>query len=336
MVALSVLDQSPMRTGGSAEDAIRETVQLAEAADRLGYRRYWVAEHHNSDWVASAAPEILVGQIAARTHRIRVGSGGVMLQHYSPLKVAETFHVLEALYPGRIDLGIGRATGGDLRTTHALAHYPERLGLEQFPQLAVELAGFLYDDLPSDHPYHGIRATPAVAGTPELWMLGSSEAGATLAARLGWPFSFAHFIRPKGCEDVIRTYRREFRPSSVLAEPRANLAVAVVCAESDEEAERLSWSGWGLRMSANRPGAGAVPSPEGAMSFPYSALERIYLDTIRTRSIYGDPAQVQRRLLEIGEQYDAEELMLVTITYDFAARIRSYELLAEAFSLVPG
>jgi len=332
MVTLSVLDQSPIRRGGSAADAIRETLQLAEAADHLGYRRYWLAEHHNSGALASASPELLIAQVAARTHQIRVGSGGVMLSHYSPLKVAETFHMLEALYPGRIDLGIGRAPGSDQRTAAALATAPQALTIDQFPVQLASLYGFVAGDFPDNHPFRGIRAMPDGVGAPDLWLLGSTTASAGYAAHFGWAFSFAHFINPEGGEGVVRTYRRQFKPSPLLAAPVANLGVSVTCAETEQEAERLSWSRWGWRVMANH-GSRGIPSVEEALAYPYNASERAYLQYMRERSIYGTPRQVRERLSALAEEYDVDEFVVVTITHDFAARVRSYELLAEEFEL---
>ena len=333
MVTLSVLDQSPIRAGGTAAEAIRESLQLAEAADRLGYRRYWVAEHHNSGGLASASPELLIGQIAARTRDIRVGSGGVMLSHYSPLKVAEQFRMLEALYPGRIDLGIGRAPGSDGRTAGVLAYGRTAMNAELFDDQLMDLYGFLTDSFPSEHPFRGVRAMPQVPTVPELWLLGSTWHSAGYAARLGWGFSFAHFISPDGGEEVIRAYRRAFKPSPLLAEPRASLGVSVTCAETQEEAERLSWSRWAWRIASNHGRRGGIPSPEEAMAMLYTDADREYIAYMRLRSVYGTPEQVKARLLALGEQYDVDEFVVVTITHDFAARLRSYELLADAFEL---
>ena len=337
-ITLSVLDQSPIRRGGTPAQALRETIELARLCDRLGYRRYWLSEHHNSGGLASASPEILIGQVAAQTSNIRVGSGGVMLSHYSPLKVAEQFRMLEALFPGRIDLGIGRAPGSDGRTAAALAHGPGRLSIDYFPEQLGELYGFLNGDLPPGHPFRGIRAMPAGETLPELWLLGSTNAGATYAAELGWAFSFAHFISPEGGEDVVREYKRHFAPSPFLAQPRASIGVSVTCAESRAEAERLSWSRWGWRLM-NAPGragfteGGGIPSPDEALAYPYTTQDLPYLEHMRERSIYGSPAEVREQLLALAEQYDVDELVVVTITYDFEARMRSYELLAQAFAL---
>ncbi|HLZ68420.1 MAG TPA: LLM class flavin-dependent oxidoreductase [Dehalococcoidia bacterium] len=330
---LSVLDQSPIRRGGTPRDAINETLRLAEVCDRLGYRRYWLAEHHNSGGLACASPEVLIPMVAARTQQIRVGSGGVMLSHYSPLKVAETFRMLEALHPGRIDLGIGRAPGSDGRTARALAHGPGALGIEHYPEQLADLYGFLTDDFPRNHPFHGIHAMPAGPEMPEIWLLGSTAESASLAAHFGWAFSFAQFISPEGGEGMIRAYKRHFKPSPLLAEPRASIGVSVTCADTEEEAERLCWSRWYWRATALGGGRGGVPPVEEALAYSYTEQEREYIEYMRRLSIHGTPEQVKARLLALGEAYGVDEFVVVTITHDFAARVHSYELLAEAFGL---
>ncbi|MFN8559319.1 MAG: LLM class flavin-dependent oxidoreductase [Dehalococcoidia bacterium] len=333
MVKLSVLDQSPIRSGGTAREAIQETLALAEATDRLGFHRYWLAEHHSSSGLASATPEILIGQVAARTQRIRVGSGGVMLSHYSSLKVAETFRMLEALHPGRIDLGVGRAPGSDRRTAAALAHGPGALGIEHYPEQIHDLYAFLTDEFPPGHPFRGIRAMPDGDTQPELWLLGSSTPSAEYAAHFGWGFSFAHFISPEGGESIVHGYRRRFRPNGPYAEPRASIGVSVTCAETEQEAERLAWSRWCWRVMAGDPDRRGIPPPEEAMAYPYDSSERAYLEQMRRTAIYGDPKQVKEKLDLLGAIYGVDEFVIVTITYDFAARVRSYELLAEAYGL---
>jgi luciferase family oxidoreductase group 1 len=333
MVTLSVLDQSPIRKGGTAAQAIDETFQLAQLTDRLGYHRYWLAEHHNTGSLACTTPEILIGQVASRTHRIRVGSGGVMLTHYSPLKVAENFRMLETLFPGRIDLGIGRAPGSDGRTAAALAHGPGQLGIEHYPDQIADLTGYLVDSLPEQHPFRGVRAMPDAPTCPEPWLLGSTRVSAQFAADLGWGFSFAHFISPEGGEDVFQLYRERFEPSPLLAEPRASMGVSVTCADSEEEAVRLSWSRWVWRILAAQGYRGGIISPEEAMSLPLNNNEREYIDYMRSLSIHGTPDRVREKLLALGERYGVDEFVVVTITHDFTARLRSYELLAAAFGL---
>jgi len=332
MAHLSILDQSPVRSGGSPADAVHETLQLAEAADRLGYHRYWVAEHHSTSGLAGASPEILIGQIAARTTRLRVGAGGVMLSHYSPLKVAENFRMLETLFPGRIDLGIGRAPGSDPRTARALRP-GGGLGLEHFPGQIADLLAFVHDQVPPGHPFEGVRAMPTGPTAPEVWLLGSSDESGTLAAHVGTAFSFAHFINSEGGALVTRAYREHFRPSPWLAEPRASIAVFVVCADTEPEARRLARSRdlFIARLYTGRPGQ--FPSVEEAEAYPYSARELAIVEHARARTIAGTPAQVRARLLGLGLEYGVDEFVVVTITHDPKARLRSYELLAAAFGL---
>lgn len=334
MVMLSVLDQSPIRRGGTARQAIQETLELAQAAERLGYQRYWIAEHHNSAGLASTAPEILIAEVANRTSRIRVGSGGVMLTHYSALKVAEQFRMLEALHPGRIDLGVGRAPGSDTLTMHALAHGPGKLPIEAYPEQLMELYGWLADDLPPGHPFARVRAMPGGETMPELWVLGSSGTSAIYAAELGWSFCFAHFIQPDGGERAMANYRGRFERSPLLAAPRGAIGVSATVAETDEEAEYLSWSRWGWRLMNQRGSTRhGIPTPEEAMAFDYTPAERDYLEYAKSRSIFGSPHRVADRLAQLGEAFGVDEFVVVTITHDFAARVRSYELLARAFGI---
>jgi len=330
---LSILDQSPVRRGQPPAEAVHETLKLAQAADRLGYSRYWMSEHHNTGGLASATPEILIAEVAMRTERIRVGSAGVMLSHYSPLKVAETFRMLEALHPGRIDLGVGRAPGSDGKTALALAHGPGQLGIEHYPDQLMDLYGYLAGDLPPDHAFHDVRAIPAGPTLPELWLLGSSDASAQYAAELGWSFCYAHFINPYGGQRALNLYRNRFTPSPFLAAPRASLALSATCADSTAEAKRLSYSRWWWRIGGRRGGPSGLIPPEEAMEADYTPEERDYLDHQKRESIYGDPASVRERLEAVAIEFSVDELVVVTITYDFAARVHSYELLAKAFGL---
>ena len=335
MVRLSVLDQSPIRSGGTPADAIQETLRLAELADRLGYHRYWLAEHHASRGLAGSSPEILIGAIAARTRTLRVGSGGVMLSHYSSLKVAESFRVLETLYPGRIDLGLGRAPGSDQRTARALAHGPGALGIEQFPEQVRDVIGYLHDDLPPGHQFAGVRAMPTGPTAPEVWLLGSSDESATMAAHFGTAFSFAHFINANYSREIVQLYRQHFRPSAHLAAPRASLGVFVICADTEAEAARLgkSRSLFVARLYTGQHGP--YPSVEEAERHLWTPHELAIAEHAQERSIVGTPDGVRERLLRLAEEHAAEELVVVTITHDFGARVRSYELLADAFGL-PG
>jgi len=333
---IGILDQSPVRSGGTPADAIHETLELARAAERWGYHRYWLAEHHSTPGLAGASPEVLITRVAAVTSHIRVGSGGVMLPHYSALKVAEQFRMLETLFPGRIDLGVGRAPGSDQRTARVLRQGTGALTGEDYPRQLEDLRAFLRDEVPAGHPWRGIHAMPAGPGTPELWLLGSSDESGLLAAHVGAAFSFAHFINEQGGAEVARAYRQRFRPSVDLAAPRSSVAVFAVCAESEEEARRLARSRdlFIVRLYTGRPAP--YPSVEEAEAYPYNAQELAIAQHARRRSVVGTPDQVKERLLALAADYQADELVVVTITHDFKARLRSYELLAEAFDLARG
>jgi luciferase family oxidoreductase group 1 len=333
MLRLGVLDQSPVRSGATPAEAIRETLDLARAADRLGYHRYWLAEHHSTPALAGPSPEVLIPQVAAVTTGIRVGSGGVMLQHYSALKVAESFRVLETLYPGRIDLGIGRAPGSDQLTARALAG-PLGGGIDDFPQKVADVLGFLHGDLPPEHRYGALLAMPTGPTAPEVWLLGSSDQSAMLAAHFGTGFSFAHFINADGGAQITRAYAREFKPSALLAGPRASVAVFVVCAETADEAERLAKSRdlFIARLYTGR--GGRYPTVAEAEAHPYTPWERQIVDHARQRRVAGTPEQCRERLEALAREYGVDEIVAVTITETPATRLRSYELLAEAFDLV--
>ncbi|HEX7775578.1 MAG TPA: LLM class flavin-dependent oxidoreductase [Parvibaculum sp.] len=343
MVTLSVLDQSPVRKGGSAAEAVANTIDLARHAERLGYSRYWLAEHHNTQSFVGSAPEIMIAAVASATSRIHVGSAGVMLPHYSSLKVAELFRLLETLHPGRIDLGIGRAPGSDQKTARALQPGPQAYGVEVFPQQIELLIQFLEDanglageegGFPADHPWRGIHATPRGPGMPEMWMLGSGGDGSILAAQFGMAYCFAHFINQDAGTSPLELYRRNFRASRRLTSPKAAIAVSVTVAETEEEAKRISASRnlWVMHLLQNR--AGAFPSIEDALAYPYSDEERIMLRGIEKRGIVGSPEQVRARLLAMGEEYGVDDFVILTITYDHADRVRSYELLAKAFGFI--
>jgi len=332
---LSVLDQSPIRAGGTPAQAVAETLELARVADRLGYTRYWLAEHHSSQGLAGTVPEILIARIAAETRDIRVGSGGVMLSHYAPLKVAETFRMLDTLYPGRIDLGIGRAPGSDRRTAAALQHGPGALGIEHFPAQIAELLAFLADAVPVDHPFAGVHAMPTGAGAPDFWLLGSSDQSAAYAAHFGCAFSFAHFINDEDGPAIMAAYRQHFRPSARLAASDGSIGVFVLCAETAEAAQRLAASRDLWRLRLDRGILGPIPPVEEALAYVYSENELARIAYNRRRQVVGSPEQVKERLIALAESYGVTEVVVVSICYEFAARLRSYELLAEVFSL-PG
>ena len=329
-LTLSVLDQSPISEGMTGADALRNTVDLARLTDELGYHRYWLAEHHGGVMLAGPSPEVLIGPIAAATGRIRVGSGGVMLPHYSPFKVAESFSVLSGLFPGRVDLALGRAAGTDPLTTFALQRDRRMAAPDDFRDQLAELLGYLEDSLPSDHPFARLGRLPGLPEGPEPWLLGSSMQSAVWAAELGLPYAFADFINPRGSE-IAAHYRENFRPSDRLSAPRLIVGAWTICAEADEEAERLTAPG---RMAFRLLRQGRliqVPPVEKALRF----LEGDGPPRGR-RLIYGSPETVRARLDEVAEEYGADELMLVNVMHDHAARRRSYELVAEAFGLAPG
>jgi luciferase family oxidoreductase group 1 len=329
---LSILDQSPIISGHSPARAIQATLELARAAERLGYHRYWLAEHHAMKGLADPCPEILLGQIAASTGRIRVGTGGVLLPYYSALKVAEVFRMYEALFPGRIDLGIGRAPGGNLLTARALN--ADALEAEdRFPIHVQETLGYLDDALPPDYPFHTVKAMPSGPTSPQVWLLGSSDYSGSLAAHLGLPFSFAHFISAHGGPAVARAYRRDFRPSYRASEPCCMAAVFVICASTGDEAERLAASIDLRRLQMARGQEGPIATTEDALTRSYSEAERAVIAKERARAVIGAPEVVKSGLLQLKEQFDADELMIITITGDYASRLRSYELLAESFEL---
>ena len=322
---LSVLDQSPISAGSVGGDALRNSIDLARHVEGLGYARYWIAEHHGTPMLASAAPEILIGAVAAATSQIKVGSGGVMLPHYSPLKVAEVFSMLAALYPGRIDLGIGRAPGSDQETMFALQRDRRQRSPDDFPEQLAELLAYLEDDFPDGHPLARLAALPGGTELPELWLLGSSPQSAIWAGELGLPYVFADFINPAGAE-VAQLYRDRFVPSRRRAEPYVGVAVSVVCAETDEEAERLASSSR-MAMTLLRQGRLIpVPPVEIALAF----FEQ-HPPPAGRRAVVGAPATVRAGLEEVVAAYEAAEAMVVTITYEHEARRRSYELVAAAF-----
>jgi luciferase family oxidoreductase group 1 len=326
---LSVLDQSPISEGSTGADALANTLDLARACEAFGYHRYWLAEHHGGPMLAGPSPEALIPAVAAATSTMRVGSGGVMLPHYSPFKVAETFSVLAGLFPGRVDLGIGRAAGTDPMTTFALQRDRRTAAPDDFPEQLAELLAHFDGAFPADHPFARLgRYLPGAPEQPQVWLLGSSPQSAIWAAQLGLPYAFADFINPEGAP-IAERYREGFTPSARLPAARTAVAVWAICAETDEEAERLATSG---RMTFTLLRQGrliAVPPPETAERF-IAQQERV-----GRRGVIGSPATVRAGIEEIASRYGAEEVIVVGITYDHAARVRSYELIAEAFGLEP-
>jgi luciferase family oxidoreductase group 1 len=336
MVPLSVLDLSPVTSGSSGAEALRNSLDLAEFADRLGYTRYWLAEHHNLASIASAAPEIMIGQIAAKTRRLRVGSGGVMLPNHAPLMVAERFKVLEALFPGRIDLGIGRAPGTDPVTSMALRMRQQGSADDDFLERLQELLLLETRGYPEDHPFRSVRAMPSEVKLPPIWLLGSSDYSSQLAAAIGAGFAFAHHFATYDATAAMRFYREQFRSSALRDRPYAILGVAVVCADTQAEAERLAST---LDLNALRRTKGEylpLASPQEAASYTYTPADREKIARSRARLFVGTKQAVLDRLTPLIESTGADEVMVTSGIYDHGARKRSYELLAEAFGLPAG
>jgi luciferase family oxidoreductase group 1 len=333
VVPLSILDLSPVAAGSSGAVSLRNSLDLARLADHLGFTRYWIAEHHNLPSIASSAPDIMIGQIAAATERVRVGSGGVMLPNHAPLMVAERFKVLEALFPGRIDLGLGRAPGTDPVTSYALRRRQDAGGDDDFLQRFQELILFESNAFPEGHPFRSVRAMPEDVALPPIWLLGSSGYSAQLAATVGAGFSFAHHFSDYDAAAAMLSYRDQFKPSPARAVPYAILACAAVCADSDAEAERLAST---IDLNFVRRSRGEylpLASPEEAAAYPYSPAERGLIARNRARLFVGGKATLLERLAPMIAATKADEVMVTTMIYDHAARRRSYELLAETFGL---
>src|SRR3954453_8393282 len=328
---LSALDQSPISEGMTGADALRNTIDLAQLCDELGYHRYWLAEHHGGPMLAGPAPEVLIGPVASATRRIRVGSGGVMLPHYSPFKVAEAFSVLAGLYPDRIDLALGRASGTDPLTTFALQRDRTKAMPDDFPQQLAELLAHLEDDLPEDHPF--VRLPSYLPGRPHApapWLLGSSPQSAIWAAQLSLPYAFADFINPQG-KEITRDYRERFVDGGRTPRPHTLVCAWVICADTPEEAYRLATSS---RMTLRMLREGKlipVPPPEKAIRYLKSEGVDVFTAAPGRRGVIGSPDNVREVLDKLVADYGADELMIVTITHDHEARKRSYELLPEAY-----
>ena len=347
---LSVLDQAPVAEGATAGEALDNSVELAQHVERLGYRRFWMSEHHAMATLACAAPEVVLARVGAATHTIRIGSGGIMLPHYAPMKVAEAFLTLHTMYPGRIDLGIGRAPGGGPIESAALRRDRRSAGVgspeDDFPEQVAELLAWLGqgDGFPEGHPFGRIELSPRTPGGPEVWLLGSSMWGAAAAAQWGLPYAFAHFFSPVATRAALESYRRAFQPSSLLAAPRAVAAVGVIVAETDEQAAFLHASVRLLQQRIRQGDRRPVAAPEdavrllgGAARFPGSFAATFASDAAEEgefpRYITGSPATVKRELGAMAASLGLHEVVVNTITHSHEARLRSYSLLAEAFAL---
>ena len=332
MVPLSILDLSPVSANSTAAQALRNSLDLARHADGLGYRRYWVTEHHNLPAIASSAPDIMIGQIAAVTKNLRVGSGGVMLPNHAPLMVAERFKVLEALFPGRIDLGLGRAPGTDPATSYALRRRQGISEEDDFLERLNELMLLETRGFPSGHPFHNVRAMPSDVPLPPIYLLGSSDYSAQLAGHIGAAFSFAHHFADFDAAEAMRLYRDSFKPSVSHEKPFAILATHVVCADTDTEAERLATT---VDLNFVRRAKGEfqpLSSPDEAAAYDYTPIDRARIARNRERVAVGSPATLKARLMPLIERTKADELMITSMLFDHTARKRSYELLAEVFA----
>lgn len=335
MPAFSALDLSPVATGSSGPAALRNTIDLAQLADALGYTRYWVAEHHNLPSIASSAPDIMIGQIGAVTKGIRIGSGGVMLPNHAPLQVMERFKVLEALFPGRIDLGLGRAPGTDQVTSLALRRRQNISEDDDFLDRFQEMMLFEQNAFPDNHPFSKVRAMPADVRLPPVYLLGSSGYSAELAAHIGAPFSFAHHFASHDPVDAMMSYRTHFKPNPNGDPPLAILAIALVAADTDAEADRLAAS---VDLNYVRRSKGEflpIASPEEAVAYPYTPMDRARIAQNRERLMIGSPATIRAKLMPLVEATQADEVMVTTMVHDHAARRHSYELMAKEFGLTP-
>lgn len=333
LIKLSVLDQSLISAGETASNALKNTVRLASETDKLGYTRFWVSEHHFAKNLAGSSPEVMMSHLATVTNTIRIGSGGVMLPHYSAYKVAENFRVLEGLFPNRIDLGLGRAPGGTHLATRALQEYKNTYA-NRYPEQLDDLITYLYDLADKDFRFPSLFATPKIETAPEMWLLGSSGGSALLAAQRGTGYAFAQFINGEGGADVVDHYRKHFQPSIVNDKPQTLLAIIVFCAESDELAEELAMIGdlALLLLEKGAPSQG-LPTVEEAISYPYSDYDRDKIAVNRKRMIVGSPATVKKQIEHLCDLYQTEEVMIVSFMNEQEQKINNYRLLADAFQL---
>ena len=329
---LSILDQTPIRRGSTAGEALQESVQLARLADRLGYTRYWLSEHHNTKTLAGAAPEVLIARLAAETHTIRFGSGGIMLPNHSALKVAENFRLLEALYPHRIDLGVGRAPGGD-RLTSRILNPANSFDPQEYIQQVNDLQDFL-TDTPGDNNIQGkIRAIPIIDSAPDIWILTSSGESAYLAAHMGVALSYAQFINPVGGPEAMAIYRQRFKPSAALNAPKSNVSVFAFCSESEEKVAQVQ-AVMDYRLLGFEQGRyDEIPSYEVASGYNYSPAEWDRVRYNRRRMLFGTPDSMKEKITALAESFGVNEVMLATFAETREDRFASYELLAQLFDL---
>ncbi len=329
MMKLSVLDQAPISRGDTPEQALANTLEFAQWTEQLGYHRYWVAEHHNTNGLASSSPEIIMTRIASVTNTIRVGSGGVLLPQYSPYKIAEEFKTLAGFFPERIDLGVGRSPGGSQLTRSALTDNQNK-SLSEFPRQLTDLQGFLHNSLPREHEFRLVKAGPRVENVPPIWVLGLSERGATNAAQLGVGFVFGHFINPAHGEKAMQTYRENFQPSVSMEQPKTMVCIFVICAETEEEAEELALTQDKWLLSVGKGADTKVPSIEEVRKKSFTQEELDIMKKNRERCLIGTPAQIKQELTRLQKVYQTDEFMVITNIHDFEAKKKSYQLIAEA------
>ena len=325
---LSILDQSPVSSGKTARDALQASMQLAQSGEKFGYTRYWIAEHHDFSGLACSAPEIMLGYIGANTKKIRIGAGAILLPHYKPYKVAESFNMLATLFPDRIDLGIGRAPGGSAEVTMALSDNFLQ-NVFKTPESFKELIQFNDDEYPTGHKYSNVSASPLPAIAPQPWVLGTSSKSAKLAAENGTAYAFGHFMSDKDGPEIMKSYNNHFVPGKKLQGAQSILAVSVICGETTEKAEQLASSGflWKLQLAKGQ-GSMGVPSIEEAESYVYTYEERKMIEELRSKMVIGNPKEVAKKLVDLQALYQNDEFMIVTITHSYQDRERSYELLA--------
>lgn len=329
---LSILDQAPISSGKTAQDALQSAVKLAQHGEQLGYERYWIAEHHDLFGLACPNPDVMLGVIGSKTSKIRIGAGAVLLPYYKPFRVAESYNLLATLFPGRIDLGLGRAPGGSAEVSLALSdNYLKQV--TEYPKHMDELLNFLHHRYPKTHHYGKIMPTPIPTVPPETWLLGTSEKSAMLAAAKGMSYAFGHFMTSFDGPEIVKTYRENFNVDGDSAD-QVIVALSVICAETTEEAEELAMSSflWKIKQNEQRDDH-TVPSVREAQSYVFSEEETKKIEKMKRNMVIGNPHAVKERILGLRKQYDADEMMIVTITHDEAAKFKSYELLAEQFDL---
>jgi luciferase family oxidoreductase group 1 len=326
---LSILDQAPISNNQTAQEALQSSLELALAGDRLGYVRFWIAEHHDLLGLACSAPEVMLSYIGAHTKNIRIGSGAVLLPHYKPYKVAEVFNMLATLFPNRIDIGIGRAPGGSAEATEALSdQFLQKVW--DMPNLVEELLHFLYRDFPGEHRFSSLKAMPQPEVVPETWLLGTSKKSALLAAKNGLDYAFGQFMSDENGAKIIQQYKKDFKPRFPHQKPKCSVTVSVFCAETKEEAEEIALSSLIWSMTREKSGRVGVPSIEEAKRYTMNQLEREKLEKMKQKMIIGDPQMVKESLYLLKERYQADEIMIVTITHSLSDKIKSYELISES------